>query len=177
MEYKYKLSEMSKTASPKAAEKEFDSPYETLKVGKVSFSDDGTSKSTITNIDDETGQVSWQITQLPGFDKLMEELNDVVNTSKRVFQKTKADNVWREIYDDIRKVRNKARTHLRNEYPEEFKRMRQRGIAEMSTTGGGVGAASFSAGTGMQYATPYAFKKKKKELKKEGVGSNIRTRS
>ena len=173
MEYKYKLSEMSKTASPKAAEKEFDSPYETLKVGKVSFSDDGTSKSTITNIDDETGQVSWQITQLPGFDKLMEELNDVVNTSKRVFQKTKADNVWREIYDDIRKVRNKARTHLRNEYPEEFKRMRQRGIAEMSTTGGGAGAASFSAGTGMQYATPYAFKKKKKELKKEGVGATL----
>ena len=35
----------------------------------------------------------------------------------------------------------------------------------MSTTGGGPGAASFSPGTGMQYATKYAFKKKRKDEK------------
>ena len=34
------------------------------------------------------------------------------------------------------------------------------GIEEMSTTGGGAGAATFTPGTGMQYATPYAFRKK-----------------
>jgi len=33
-------------------------------------------------------------------------------------------------------------------------------IDEISTTGGGAGSATFSAGTGMQYATPYAFRKK-----------------
>ena len=43
----------------------------------------------------------------------------------------------------------------------------------MSTTGDGAGSATFSAGTGMQYATPYAFKKKKKKLKKEGVGATL----
>ena len=43
--HKYKLTEMSKTASKEEAEKEFDSPYETFKVGQVKFSDDGTSKS------------------------------------------------------------------------------------------------------------------------------------
>ena len=43
----------------------------------------------------------------------------------------------------------------------------------MSTTGGGAGSATFSTGTGMQYATPYAFKKKKKKLKKEGVGATL----
>tara|TARA_R110001592_G_scaffold84107_3_gene248868 strand:+ start:314 stop:589 length:276 start_codon:yes stop_codon:yes gene_type:complete len=37
----------------------------------------------------------------------------------------------------------------------------------MSTTGGGAGSATFSAGTGMQYATPYAFKKKKKKVKED----------
>ena len=40
-------------------------------------------------------------------------------------------------------------------------------IEEMSTTGGGAGSATFSAGTGMQYATPYAFKKKKKKVKED----------
>ncbi len=44
-------------------------------------------------------------------------------------------------------------------------------IDEMSTTGGGAGSASFSAGTGMEYATPHAFKKKKIKIKKEGIGA------
>jgi len=35
-------------------------------------------------------------------------------------------------------------------------------IKEQSTTGGGVSGASFTPGTGEQYATPFAFKKKKK---------------
>ena len=84
----------------------------------------------------------------------MEELNDALDTSKRVFQKTKADNKWREIYEDIRSVRNKARTHLRNEYPEEFKRMRRRNIMEDEveeiSTSGAAGA----------YNTPFAFVRK-----------------
>ena len=155
MAYKYKLNEMSKTASPEDAAKELKrKPGEPFKVGQVSFSDDGTTKSTITNINKETGAIKWEITQLPGFDKLMEELDDALDTSKRVFQKTKADNKWREIYEDIRSVRNKARTHLRNEYPEEFKRMRRRNILEDEveeiSTSGAAGA----------YNTPYAFVRK-----------------
>ena len=155
MAYKYKLNEMSKTASPEEAAKELKrKPGEPFKVGQVSFSDDGTSKSTITNIDKETGAIKWEITQLPGFDKLMEELDDVLDTSKRVFQKTKADNKWREIYEDIRSVRNKARTHLRNEYPEEFKRMRRRNILEDE-----VEEISPSGAAGA-YNTPFAFVRK-----------------
>ena len=33
------------------------------------------------------------------------------------------------------------------------------------SVGGGAGASSFSPGTGMQYATKYAFKKKRKDEK------------
>lgn len=33
---------------------------------------------------------------------------------------------------------------------------------EQSTTGGGAGAAGFTAGTGAQYATPFAFNPNKK---------------
>ena len=130
--YKYKLSEMSKKGSPKQAEEEFDSPYETLKVGKVSFSDDGTSKSTITNIDNETGAVSWKIEQLPGFDKLYDEIDDLVSTAKRTYVKTKDDKKFREFYDEIRVIRNKIRTHLRNEYPDQYKRITRIGESELN---------------------------------------------
>jgi len=130
--YKFKLSEMSKKGSPKQAEEEFDSPYETLKVGKVSFSDDGTSKSTITNIDPETGAVSWRIDQLPGFDKLYDEIDDLVDVAKRVYVKTKDDKKFREFYDEIRVIRNKIRTHLRNEYPDQYKRITRIGESELN---------------------------------------------
>ena len=130
--YKFKLSEMSKKGSPKQAEEEFDSPYETLKVGKVSFSDDGTSKSTITTIDPETGAVSWRIDQLPGFDKLYDEIDNLVDVAKRVYVKTKDDKKFREFYDEIRVVRNKIRTHLRNEYPDQYKRITRIGESELN---------------------------------------------
>jgi hypothetical protein len=157
--HKYKLTEMSKTASKEEAEKEFDSPYETFKVGQVKFSDDGTSKSTRANIDKETGAISWKITQLPGFDKLYQEVDQLVDVAKRVFQKTKDDKKFIEIYDDARKVKNKVRTHLRNNYPDIYKRLQMRGIAEEE-----VEEISTSAGAGA-YLGKYAFRLPKKKQK------------
>ena len=66
MAYKYKLSEMSKTASEKDAEKELDKPQRGFEVGQVTISDDGTTKSTITDIDPETGAVRWKVEQYLG---------------------------------------------------------------------------------------------------------------
>ena len=156
MPYKYKLTEMSKTASPEEAEKELGIPQRKFEVGQVTYADNGLTKSEIYDIDDVTGTVSWKVTQLPGFDKLFDEVNEFVEVAKRVYQKTKDDKKFREIYDDARKVKNKIRTHLRNEYPEDYKRMAGRideeEVDEMSTSGG-AGA----------YLTPYAFRKKGKK--------------
>ena len=83
--YKFKLSEMSKTASPDDAEKELGTPKRKFEVGQGTYSDDGTTSSKITNIDPVTGAVSWKITQLPGFEKLYKEMDDLVDVSKRVY--------------------------------------------------------------------------------------------
>ena len=122
MQYKYKLSEMSKTAPPEEAAKELKrKPGEDFKVGQVTYSDDGLRKSVVTNINPETGAVRWDIIQLPGFETLYDELDDLVDISKRVYVKTKDDKKFREFYEEARKLRNKVRTHLRNEYPDEYK--------------------------------------------------------
>jgi hypothetical protein len=122
MQYKYKLSEMSKTAPPEEAAKELKrKPGEDFKVGQVTYSDDGLRKSVVTNINPETGAVRWEIIQLPGFETLYDELDDLVDISKRVYVKTKDDKKFREFYEEARKLRNKVRTHLRNEYPDEYK--------------------------------------------------------
>ena len=165
MAYKYKLTEMSKKASAEDAEKELGIPKSKFEVGQVTISDDGNSKSTITNINDTTGAISWKITQLPGFDKLYDDMDELVATAKRVYVKTKDDDKFREIYEDVRKVRNKLRTHLRNEYPDEYKR-----IVRISEND--VDEISMSGAAGA-YLTPYAFRKKKKKKNKK-VKENYR---
>jgi len=142
------------------------------KVGDVKISNG--IKSTITNIDKETGAIKWDIAYLPNFDKLFDDVTDLVGTAKGVYTKAKGDDVLRVIYDEARVLRNKIRTHIRNEYPEEYRRitMNEGELEEMSTTGGGAGSATFTPGTGMQYATPYAFKRVKK--KKEEVKENLK---
>mgnify|MGYP005989376131 CR=1 FL=1 len=165
MAYKYKLKE---APTPNLAQQTG------AKIGDVSYSKDGDTKFVVNSIDKETGQIGWKVIELPAFDKLNDDIDSLVSTAKGVYTKTKDDEKFREIYEEARLLRNKIRKHLRNEYPDEYKRMTMEGeIEEMSTTGGGAGSASFTGGTGMQYATPYAFKKKKKKLKKEGVGATL----
>ena len=134
-----------------------------FKVGDIK-SGDGI-KSTITNIDKETGRIEWDIDYLPNFDELFNGATDLVNIAKGVYTKAKTDDELRIIYDEARVLRNKIRTHIRNEYPEEYRRMtmkiNEEDLDEMSTTGGGN--ASFTPGTGMTYATPYAFRRPKKK--------------
>ena len=150
--YKFKLSEMSKTASPDDAEKELGTPKRKFEVGQVTYSDDGTTSSKITNIDPVTGAVSWKITQLPGFEKLYKEMDDLVDVSKRVYVKTKEDKKFREFYENARKLRNSIRTHLRNEYPDQYKRITRIGEGDMDEV-------SMSGAAGA-YLTPYAFRRK-----------------
>ena len=152
MGYKYKL-------------KEFE-------VGDVKVKDGV--KSTVTDIDPTTGAISWSILQVPNIDRLLDESDDLVATAKGVYAKVKDDKVFLDIYKQARSLRNTIRTHTRNNYPEEYKKSRgvnEEEIEEMSTTGGGAGSATFSAGTGMQYATPYAFKMKKKKVKEDASKS------
>ena len=130
MAYKYKL-------------KEFE-------VGDVKV--DNGIKSTVTDVDDVTGAITWDILQIPNIDKLLDEADDLVQTAKGVYTKVKNDKVFLEIYEQARKLRNVIRTHTRNNYPEEYKKSRgvnEADIDEMSTSGG-AGA----------YLTPYAFRKK-----------------
>ena len=134
------------------------------------LSDDGdTYFKTDPNYESEGGGVSHTIIKLPSFSELIKQLKatrDVANELIRG-ESVRDDEVLRDIYNELRKEFNKFRTHLRKEYPAFYSQLKgqltEDEIEEMSTTGGGAGSASFTPGTGMQYATPYAFKKVKKQ--------------
>lgn len=121
----------------------------------------------------ETNSSDHDIINLASFGDSLEKMSDAVKALKILMTTDEAEkdqniqNITRELKD----VFNKYRTHLRKNYPDQYAEIKRQ-LDEMSTTGGGAGAASFTGGTGMQYATPYAFKKKKKKVN-EGIGANL----
>ena len=145
MAYKYKIKE---APAPNLAKQ---GGY---KVGDVTYSKDGDTRFTVDAVNPESGKVSWKITNLPNFDKLFDDINDAAMSAKGVYTKVKDDQKFREFYEDIRQIRNKIRTHLRSEYPEDYKRM--------TMNEEDVDEASMSGAAGA-YNTPYAFNKNKKE--------------
>ena len=119
--------------------------------------------TTVTNIDPETGQITWDVDYDADYLKLFKEITEMLETAKQVAQVTD-EPFFKDYYEDIRKRRNQLRTYLRNNKAEEYERIK--GMTEMMTTGG---TASFTPGTGAQYATPFAFNKNKKA---KGTASN-----
>ena len=134
------------------------------------LSDDGdTYFKTDPDYESEGGGVSHTIIKLPSFSELIKQLKATRDAANELIrgESVRDDEVLRDIYDELRKEFNKFRTHLRKEYPAFYSQLKgqltEDEIEEMSTTGGGAGSASFTPGTGIQYATPYAFKKVKKQ--------------
>ena len=121
--------------------------------------------TTVTNIDQETGQITWDVDYDADYLKLFKEITEMLETAKQVAQVTD-EQFFKDYYEEIRKRRNQLRTYLRNNKAEEYERIKS--MNEMSGTGGG---AAFNVGTGAQYATPKAFKKK--NVKESNPGSSL----
>ena len=114
--------------------------------------------TTITNIDPETGQISWDVDYTADYQKLFKDITDLMKTAKEVADAT-GEPFFKDHYLDIRKRRNELRTYLRNNKAKEYARIK--GLDEDSAAGGG-NSFSAQAGAGAQYATPNAFSKNKK---------------
>lgn len=131
-----------------------------FEVGDVDYGD-GT-RSTVSNIDPNTGSVTWDIEYIPNLEKLFDAAKELVDTSKGVRAKVKDDSKFEEILSKAKSLFNNIRTHLRKNYPEDYKRIKIK-LDELSTSGG-AGA----------YLTKYAFKLPKNYKKiDEGIGASL----
>ena len=122
-------------------------------------------KFTDPEVDPHTGAITHTVKYLPNFEKAYDDLEDAKNSMSSLASKDDliSDTQLKRIKDLVKDAFNKYRTHLRNNYRDEYTDIKGRGgVDEMSTTGG---AATFTPGKGMQYDTPYAFVKKKLKSK------------
>lgn len=110
-------------------------------------------KSTVTDIDPETGAISWDVVDAADFSsvyKALEKSKNFLDTLEKT-GKAKDDVIIDGFAEDIAKLFNAFRTHVRKNYPKEYERVSRLKEEEID-----------EAGEGAQYATPFAFNKNKK---------------
>lgn len=120
-----------------------------FEVGDVKVKD-GT-QSTVADIDPTTGTVTWDLEKVGAFDtvyKTFDELKQLLKTLESEGE-AKSDPTIDSISDNVKKLFNQYRTHIRKNYPEAFEKVKL------------VREAEVEEGEGMGYLTPNAFAKNK----------------
>ena len=88
-------------------------------VGDVKVS--GGNKYTVTDVDPQTGKISWDVESVPAFDSVYKEFDDLRKMIAKLDQKTD-DQVVDDIAAKIKSEFNRYRTHIRKNYPEAYKK-------------------------------------------------------
>ena len=107
-------------------------------------------KSTVTDVDPETGGVTWTIEDIAAFDivyKTFDKLRELLRTLETTGD-AKEDNIIDTISDETNNLFNKFRTHIRRTYPDAYEKI--------------VTEEEIEEGEGIGYETPKAFDKNKK---------------
>ena len=147
--FKYKLKE--NVVKPKDLDPEFikriEKRFGEMDMTNDFFSDDLSTYFKTSSIDKETGNIGHSIIKLGNFGDALKELNQaleaMVNLSKT--SDGKADPKIALIAQDLRGVFNKFRTHIRNEYPEQYIQIKNL-LGEMSSISSNSGFVSGGEG-------------------------------
>ena len=103
-------------------------------------------KTDLKNVDPETGQMTWSVEYTANYGELFKEVSELLDDTKAVALKSKDEPFFQDYYKDVRDLKNRLRTYLRNNHPEAYSKIK--GIDEVSTSSNAGG-----------YQTPKAFGK------------------
>ena len=90
-----------------------------FKIGDVQI-EKGT-KYVVKDINPVTGAISWSVEDVPAFDSVYKEFDELRKAMTVLDQKTN-DEVVDDIAEKVRNEFNRYRTHIRNNYPDAYKR-------------------------------------------------------
>ena len=83
-------------------------------------------KSTVTDIDPETGAIEWDVADVADFSstyKALKKAKDFIDYLDKSAEKTKTDPRIDKFAIDLARLFNDFRSHVRKVYPEEYKRV------------------------------------------------------
>ena len=78
-------------------------------------------KSTVTSINPETGAITWDISTIPEMDTTFKKLAQLRDYLKKLANDKKDDPKFRDISKRVMDSFNDFRTHLRKNYPDEYR--------------------------------------------------------
>lgn len=133
----------------------FESPVNEAQVGDTNVGKG--IKSTVTNINPETGTIAWDIDYVPAYDTVYSDFDKLRDSMRKLAVKAK-DPIVQNISDIIVSSFNKYRTHIRKTQPEAYKKFGS--VAE-----DGAGGSMSNAAGG--YLGKFAYKLPKKQPKLE----------
>ena len=90
-----------------------------IEVGDVQVR--GGNQSTVTAIDPTTGAISWDVTTVPEIDTTFKKFAQLRDYIEQLSADKKEDPKFKEIAKKVIATFNDFRTHLRNNYPDEYK--------------------------------------------------------
>jgi hypothetical protein len=125
------------------------------------------------SVDPETGKVDYGVYHnvIKKFKDFLTYYRDTFLKSEQVIDKN--DPKFNQIFEGSKYLYNQFISNLKKNLPREYKDIEtivskqikeiiKDKLKELSATGSGPGAATFTPGTGANYATPYAFNPNKK---------------
>ena len=112
--------------------------------------------------DPETGRVTSKVVRKPSISNMIKDIEAEIQDFEKLIEDKPEDVVLYNISEELKEIYNKFRTHVRKNYPEEYKK-----VQEASMTGTGV---SFNAGAGEGYMSRYAFGDNKRKKRKGYMG-------
>jgi hypothetical protein len=125
--------------------------------------------------DPETGQITWDVKYKADYALVYKRFKDLNKVLKDflTYEEVRKDSKFKEIGNGFNYLYNQFRTHIRKEYPNQYKILQtideslvrdivRKALEEESATGAGANAATFTPGEGANYATPNAFNPNKK---------------
>ena len=105
--------------------------------------------------DPETGRVTSKVVKKPSISNMVKDLEAEIQDFEILVEDKPDDIVLYNISEELKEIYNAFRTHVRKNYPEEYKK-----VQEANVTGTGTSFTAGPSGTG-PFASPFAFGKKK----------------
>jgi len=141
--------------------KRLESQYGPIDMENDFFKKDLSTYYKTTKINPETNSVSHDVIKLASFGDSLKKMSSAVKALKQLMGTKDAqnDDTIKAVANELKKVFNQYRTHLRKNYPDQYNQIKNT-LEEINTIGSN---SSFTSGTeGENYATPFAFNKNKK---------------
>jgi hypothetical protein len=139
--------------------------------------------STQSSLDPETGKISWDIKYKADYALVYKRFKDLNKAFKdfTTYDEVRKDSKLMEMNSKFNSLYNIFRTHIRKNYPKQYKMLQtideslvkeliRNKLKEISVTGAGAGASTFTTGESENISIPKAFKYKlspQKSLKED----------